>query len=814
MSLKDQLLSDNVIRQENLSKTQSNKEVCGEPTPHFPAINLKIKKKPLGTSQPLGPEVNPTFNKKLTFYDSENFDGVSEDLVRKAASALWETKDNKVSFKPNQNISFERSATYQFNSYFQRILYSGLDRDLLDVNNLVTGSFYDLHFDLPVPVKPSNTTNKYPLKQNWEVEPHYNFFVEDYENSLKDVPEAALPNASIIYSEIQGSADSKNQLPVYNQRFWLHTTLSRRLKTAKSFSYRGFKTNEVNVKNTTLKYFDDYGSQVNSILKSHKEDIKENVLDVSKNIFVTGKDYNETYLDSIDTQHQYPMSSEVSFPTFNNFGRFGRVLQESSTDSYLMSLVKRANSETLVLNPKKLNKSTGRFKSITRDFQVVESTILDTFSLNPEDKPLKSNKKNLRIFNVDSWLEDLLQENFDGNQEFSMRVFGDRVSTKDSLFLGKLEESLRDITKDDFKNLRSLSNLFFTKGYLDLIRTKQRTPEQIFGGQKSHSETAFYMVKKSDEFGNVISHYYLNPHGQEALRFVDTQVKFNKSYRVEVFQYVFVVGSKYNYTNKLGNTETDSIYISSSPMPVLVEIPLFKTEYKIVDSYPMPPEVSINFYKDSPRKILVSLKPGLGKNSKDPIFIEEDDFPNSDAIQFEKDDRPKEYISYMTKNKPDSYSDFSKLQRRFPVELSDSKSFVLDVEPNRDYWLTFRSKDVHDKLSNPTEVWQIRIVSENGLVFPQTKIYNLEEKTKTVQSFSKRLRIEPSELQLQINNGKLSKKLSTDIKMKDLELENTSEKIWDVDDKDRKFKLRVTSKETGKVLDFNFKMTLQRKLGE
>jgi len=298
------------------------------------------------------------------------------------------------------------------------------------------------------------------------------------------------------------------------------------------------------------------------------------------------------------------------------------------------------------------------------------------------------------------------------------------------------------------------------------------------------------------------------------MRFVDTQIKFNKTYNVEVFQYVFVVGSEYSYTNKLGNAETDSIYIFSKPMPVLVEVPLFETDYKVVDSYPMPPEVSVNFYKDSTNKVLLSLKPGLGKNSKEAIFIEDDDFPTDGLIQFEKDDRPKEYISYVSKNKPESYRDFSGSPRRFPVEMSDSKSFILDVEPNKDFWLTFRSKDVHGKLSNPTEIWQIRIVSENGLVFPQTKIYNFEEESKVAQSFSKRIKIEPSELQLQINNQKLSKKLSNDIKVKDLELENTSEKIWDVDDKDRKFKLRVTSKETGKTMDFNFKMTLQRKLGE
>jgi hypothetical protein len=247
---------------------------------------------------------------------------------------------------------------------------------------------------------------------------------------------------------------------------------------------------------------------------------------------------------------------------------------------------------------------------------------------------------------------------------------------------------------------------------------------------------------------------------------------------------------------------------------VVAEIDLFETSLTITDAHPMPPDVEFKFYLNDPEKALVLLRPGQGSANEFPVFIDPDDFTDgSTRLDFKKDDRPKEYMVYVTDERPRDYEGFAGKSKKFLIDFGVLKAIPISVEPNKDYWVTFRTKDVHNKLSNPTEVYQLRMIYENGVLLPTKRIYNFEGEMKEPVEFFKNFKVTPSELQLEIDNSVLVNKLAKDVTTKDirLEAENSVRRIWNDDRSTRKFKIRITSKNSGKTLDINYKMLLERK---
>ena len=76
--------------------------------------------------------------------------------------------------------------------------------------------------------------------------------------------------------------------------------------------------------------------------------------------------------------------------------------------------------------------------------------------------------------------------------------------------------------------------------------------------------------------------------------------------------------------------------------------------------------------------------------------------------------------------KPKSYQDFKngyvKIAETdvnpFTAQSATAASFIDSIEPNKKYYYTFRAVDVHDKISNPSPVYQVEIINDNGTILP------------------------------------------------------------------------------------------------
>ena len=147
-------------------------------------------------------------------------------------------------------------------------------------------------------------------------------------------------------------------------------------------------------------------------------------------------------------------------------------------------------------------------------------------------------------------------------------------------------------------------------------------------------------------------------------------------------------------------------------------------------------------------------------------------------------------------------TDLSSASLHGVVETSEGASFVDGIAPNRKYYYTFRSIDKHGHPSNPSIVYEVELVSDEGfsyLLIDSHPLGSEPEKGDYTKTFNRYLQIDPAFLQTLINEDK------TDFKGKESayginpELGILSESVHD----DKKFKVRVTSKATGRKIDFN-----------
>ena len=126
-----------------------------------------------------------------------------------------------------------------------------------------------------------------------------------------------------------------------------------------------------------------------------------------------------------------------------------------------------------------------------------------------------------------------------------------------------------------------------------------------------------------------------------------------------------------------------------------------------------------------------------------------------------------------------------------------------DVTADTTYYYMFRSIDAHGNVSNPSKTFEVTLI---GGFSPYLIIneYNYEEslpdervKERKMKKF---LRLRPTMQNLLVKSEPLrDKRSSRDVTNGDIQLGITTEgSIWD-----KKFKIRLTSIETGKKIDFN-----------
>ena len=277
------------------------------------------------------------------------------------------------------------------------------------------------------------------------------------------------------------------------------------------------------------------------------------------------------------------------------------------------------------------------------------------------------------------------------------------------------------------------------------------------------------------------------------------------------------------------STEWQAQYkIAMKPATRIVKVPYFTASGIVLSNPPPPPEVSITPYRAINNNLLFSFDANFTKQEAIPVAIEpgekeliegyysmQDVIPGR-KITFESDDIPALFQVYRLDSPPNSYSDFA---GNFRADVSTlipdpekviratSATYVESLQPNIKYYYTFRTIDFHGNPSNPTVVYEIELVDDGGAVYPLIQTYEfpiIDTHTSSI-AMKKLIEIIPSLNQVTAKNDQnivdaegVAYESPTDVGDIRLGSEDLVDPIWD-----KTFKIRLTSKKTGKKIDFN-----------
>ena len=365
-----------------------------------------------------------------------------------------------------------------------------------------------------------------------------------------------------------------------------------------------------------------------------------------------------------------------------------------------------------------------------------------------------------------------------------------------------------------------------------------------------------------------------NKSEQKILSFIDSQVKYGEKYTYAVTAYQIVIGSEYQYENlnvfgangdavipsepyspggpsatpdtsidiperegQLAKTSSSmprraTFDVTIAPSVKLIEVPLFISFGKIIDHPPMSPQIEFIPIKGRTNILKMHFQTGIGKADLEPIAfndIEQEDYEQiaynqmrtDGTITFSADDSSSSFVIYRTDKQPIDYSDFynnlfltiqtnfRKNEQNFDVS---SISRNIRQQTNKKYYYVFRSIDTHGHYSYPSPVYEIELYDDGGAGYPIIREYQFQtiNPKSTTKSARKLIQIVPRFTQAYLNeiasnlidsNGNVLKASGN----KDITLGLEDDPLFG-----KKFKIRLTSKQTGKKIDINVDFKTKR----
>lgn len=162
-------------------------------------------------------------------------------------------------------------------------------------------------------------------------------------------------------------------------------------------------------------------------------------------------------------------------------------------------------------------------------------------------------------------------------------------------------------------------------------------------------------------------------------------------------------------------------------------------------------------------------------------------------IKFRGDGDTKEFQVFRTDKEPRSYRDF-KLYKT--LKYPDESAFLETIEPNKKYYYTFRTKDIHNNISNPTPIYLAEIYNDQLLFIPTFSVFEIKK---------------PSNFEWS-KYAKKYIKIAPNIIHKIYNEQNQKLGLGPKNIYGKQFLMRVKSKHTGRVIDIYFKFQLDKNI--
>ena len=290
-------------------------------------------------------------------------------------------------------------------------------------------------------------------------------------------------------------------------------------------------------------------------------------------------------------------------------------------------------------------------------------------------------------------------------------------------------------------------------------------------------------------------------------------------------------------TNFKGSFLTTQIKVRLRPNLKIIEMPYAEIEGRILDKPPIFPDVNIVPYKGVNNRALININNQVGEYFMKPIIFSQEEKIEiediRDAQKITDENKPIRYKSddpvggggffqiFRMERKPVNYTDFADnllttIDGTIVSELSSmhasSAAYADVIKPNKKYYYTFRTVDAHGHVSNPSPVFEIEMVDDSGTIYMVQKVVMVgEEDLKGLKKgLKKYLQIKPTMPQGMFNGAKMKLDQATSAKEfaeggKEIVVGTEDESVWG-----KRFKIRLTSRSTGRQLDLNVNFEVEQ----
>ena len=429
--------------------------------------------------------------------------------------------------------------------------------------------------------------------------------------------------------------------------------------------------------------------------------------------------------------------------------------------------------------------------------------------------------KPVQTIDLNSWVEKYLNSTISPISNFDdlAIILGDGAESP----TGRVPST--DCNDSNFAD--TLKGIVLSGKINQITRDYFRTFEEMLQGKEAYNEALVYEIVKSTSDEQFLQRIFVpNTEELDILKYIDTQIKYDKQYQYTVYVHQLILGTSYKYTSlgEANSNFTVDFEVTYEPSIRIARLPIFEDKTRVLDNAPVPPDVNLVPFKGVSTRLMVNLNSSVGDYDLQPIIFTEADqefvtkyrearkLMETDPIKFKSDDPVQTFEIYRTTTAPNSYDDFAgNMLGSIKSGDATSISFIDSVEPNTKYYYTFRAIDAHGNRSNPTDVYMAELVEFEGMIFFNNSVYQFQQGTydnvNTSRSFKRYLRIGPSLIHNLVNYTNTFKYKTTGEELTagsaydatDVSLGSAESSVWG-----KRFKMRITSKNSGKKFYINF----------
>ena len=424
-------------------------------------------------------------------------------------------------------------------------------------------------------------------------------------------------------------------------------------------------------------------------------------------------------------------------------------------------------------------------------------------------------------------LENIIDQQVNRNKFFIYS--GDVVEERSLNFIDLKQFISSKISTTDFGTDNSLNNsqiVSYTNlmNYLkNNLKPKIRKYKNLLE-TPSHNEILFYKIEKRQfNFESApIQTYWLVPSNEQIIKFFDTQIKYGTEYYYTVSAYNLVLGTKYSYEEFIYQEEQEKQKdLSNGLIKLKVKT---NSDYKIfekqiakfsISAFENPYTKPITEILHNNGNLVFNLLQSQAETYEKFTIIENNDLKVLEKIRKSQENEDSETIRsllnetaektleiYRIDKIPTNYIAFQgKLYKKIKLDRNTS-SFIDKIPKNIKFYYMFRYLNLHETPSNVSDVLEVELKDEEG--FEELKVRKIDMSgripRKESKDFKKYMLIKPSLLQTRFNNEGNVQSIDQ------VQLGPNKQKVWNKD-----FILRIKSKKTNRVLEFNLSTIINKK---